>query len=95
MLLPVFYMESLDDIDTTNLSRGEIQVRNIAKNLSLIPTYVIYAIFLPLLMIIYYCYEPGKDKFYVFIFTYIIKPTRWFSYQIVYLICNFFRKLNK
>ncbi|BAY96549.1 hypothetical protein NIES37_04830 [Tolypothrix tenuis PCC 7101] len=95
MLLPVFYMASIDDIDTANLSRGEIQVRNIAKNISLIPTFVIYALFLPLLMILYYCYEPGKEKIHGFIFTFMIKPIRWFSYQIVYLICDFFRRLNK
>ncbi|OUL33014.1 hypothetical protein BV372_17680 [Nostoc sp. T09] len=94
MLLPVFYMESLDQIDTVNLSRGEVQVRKIAKNISLIPTFFVYAIFLPLLMILYYCYEPGKEIVQGFIFTFIIKPTRWFCYQIVYFMCDFLRKLN-
>ncbi|BAY09617.1 hypothetical protein [Calothrix sp. NIES-2098] len=94
MLLPVFYMESLDEIDTEKLSRGEVQVRKIAQNLSLIPTFFVYAIFLPLLMILYYCYEPAKEIFQGFIFTFIIKPIRWFCYQIVYLVCDFVRKLN-
>ena len=94
MLLPVFYMPSIDKIDAANLSSGEIQVRKIAKNISLIPTFAIYAIFLPLLMILYYCYNPAKEAVQGFIFTFIIKPTRWFCYQIVYLVCECFLKLN-
>jgi len=88
-------MESLDEIDTTNLSRGEIQVRQIAKNISLVPTFFVYAVFLPLLMVLYYCYDPGKESVHGFILTFMIKPIRCFCYQIVYLVCNFFRNLNK
>jgi hypothetical protein len=94
MLLPVLYMETLDEIDNKNLSRGEIQVRQIAKNFSLILTFCVYAIFLPLLMILYYCYEPAKEVVQGFIFTFILKPTRWVCYKIVYIICNFVRKFN-
>lgn len=94
MLLPVFYMESLDKIDTVSLSRGEVQVRKIAKNISLVPTFFVYAIFLPLLMILYYCYEPAKEIFQNILFTFIIKPIRWFCYQIVYFMCDFVIKIN-
>lgn len=94
MLLPVLYMESLDKIDSQNLSRGEIQVRQIAKNISLIPAFGIYALFLPLLMILYYCYEPAKEALQGFIFTFIVKPTRWVCYKIVFTICDAVRKFN-
>ncbi|MBD2356717.1 hypothetical protein H6G41_19140 [Tolypothrix sp. FACHB-123] len=94
MLLPVLYMESLDKIDSQNLSRGEIQVRQIAKNISLIPAFGIYALFLPLLMILYYCYEPAKEAFQGFMFTFILKPCRWVCYKIVFIICDSVRKFN-
>ncbi|MBD2198734.1 MULTISPECIES: hypothetical protein [Calothrix] len=94
MLLPVLYMESLDEIDSENLSRGEIQVRQIARNMSVFPAFCIYALFLPLLMILYYCYEPAKEAFQGFIFTFILKPIRWVCYKIVFIICDAVRKLN-
>ncbi|AFY35900.1 hypothetical protein [Calothrix sp. PCC 7507] len=92
MILQAFYMESLDEIDIENLPKGEVQSRRIAKNFSVFPTFIVYATFLPLLMILYYCYQPGAEKLQSIIFGLILKPIRWTFYQIVYLFCNFLRK---
>lgn len=94
MFLQAFYIESLDEIDTENLPQGEIQSRKIAKNLSIFPTFIVYAVSLPILMIFYYCYQPSALKLQGIIFTFILKPIRWISYQIVYLFCNFFNKIS-
>ncbi len=93
MLLQACYMESIDEIDTTNLSQGEIQARKIAKNFSLMPTFIAYAIFLPVLMIVYYCHRTSGQIMHNLIFHFILKPIRWTFYQTVYLLCNWVRKL--
>jgi hypothetical protein len=93
MLLQAFYMESIDEIDTVNLPQGEVIARKIAKNSSLIPTFIIYAIFLPILMIVYYCNHKTGEMMHNFIFHFILKPIRWTFYQILYFLCNSVRKL--
>ncbi len=93
MLLQAFYIKSLDEIDTENLPQREIQSRKIAKKLSLFPTFLIYAIFLPIFMILYYCYQPSAEKFQNIIFVFILKPLRWTCYKIIYLFCNLLSRL--
>jgi hypothetical protein len=91
MLLQAFYMESLDEIDTEHLPPGEIKSRKIAKKLSVFPTFLMYAIFLPLLMILYYCHQSSAEWLQGIIFSFILKPIRWTFYQIIYLFCNLFK----
>jgi hypothetical protein len=62
MIFQAFYMKNLDEIDTLKLPSAEIQVRSIARNISLISTFIVYAIFLPLLMIFYDCCELSKEN---------------------------------
>lgn len=88
MLLQAFYIKSLDDIDTVNLPRGEIQARMIAKNVSVIPAFIIYALFLPLLMILHFCHQPTQEKVQIIIFHFLLKPIRWLCYKIVFFICH-------
>jgi hypothetical protein len=92
MLLQAFYIKSLDEINTVSLSQGEVQVRTIAKTISIFPTFIIYALFLPLLMILYYCHVNTGIIAHNLLSQFIIKPIRWTSYQIVYWFCNLFRQ---
>ncbi|BAZ31462.1 hypothetical protein NIES4074_39350 [Cylindrospermum sp. NIES-4074] len=90
MHLQSFYVKSIDEIDTINLSNSQIRARKIAKNVSLIPVFPIYALFLPLLMILYYIHQPTQEKVQTLILYFIIKPIRWLGYKIVLFICNIF-----
>jgi hypothetical protein len=91
MVLRTFYMKSIDEINAGNPTLGEIQVRQIAKNVSVLPTFIVFALFLPLLMILYYCHENSGRRAHTIVFNFFIKPTRWVSYTIVYLLCSLVR----
>jgi len=93
MHLQAFYIKSLDEINTVNFSQGEIQVRKTARYISLFPTFITYALFLPLLMILYHCHNHTGRVAHAVLSGYLIKPIRWISYHIVYWICNFCRQI--
>lgn len=94
MLSQIFYIKSIDEVDTINLPPGEIQARMIAKNVSIVPTFIVYALFLPLLMILHYCHQPTQNLVHSLIFSSLVKPTRWICYKIVFSFCNLLRKIN-
>lgn len=91
MILRTFYMKSIDEINAGNPTPGEIMVRKIAQNVSVLPTFIVYAFLLPLLMILYYCHESIGRKAHLMMFNCLIKPTRWVSYIIVYSLCSLLR----
>lgn len=93
MITRAFYMKSLDDINTDHLPKRNVQARKMAQSVSMVPTFVIYAILLPLLMIIYYCHQPSGYKAHLLFFNFIIKPVRWVSYYIIYLLCIWWRSI--
>ncbi|MBD2384215.1 hypothetical protein [Cylindrospermum sp. FACHB-282] len=88
MILEAFYMKGLDDIDIVNLPPAEIQARTIAKNVSVIPTFFVYALFLPLLMVLHFCHQPSQEKVQAIIFYFLLKPIRWIWYKIVIFVCR-------
>jgi hypothetical protein len=88
MLLQAFYIKNLDEIDSVKLRPGEVKARKIAKTASVMPAFVVYALFLPLLMLLHYCHQPTQDKVQSLIFNFIVKPIRWLCYQAVFLLFN-------
>jgi hypothetical protein len=90
MILEPFYIKGLDEIDTVNLPPGEIQARTIAKNVSVIPTFFVYALFLPLLMILHFCHQPTQEKVQIILFYVLLKPIRWLWYKIILFVCRLF-----
>ncbi len=93
MLLQAFYMKGLDEIDAVHLPRSEVRARMIAKNISVMPTFMVYAIFLPVLMILHYCHQPTQVMVNNLIWHFILKPIRLIWYTGVYLICSLVKSI--
>lgn len=93
MVLRSFYMDSIDTINTGSLSHGEIEIRKLAKNVSLLPTFIVYALLLPLLMLVYHCHPPTGQKAHNLVFGCFLKPIRWITYKTVYLFFSFLRNI--